>query len=129
MLTEKQCASLHQVIVSLILQFEEVVAKAQERAMEPVQDGNWSPNDQATVLSERACASEELARMSERLRALCARKEAIERGKFDGLCEECGDPIGFRRLTANPTACCCASCAQEREIRARMVAGGMAPSY
>lgn len=67
------------------------------------------PNDRATVESGR---SFEL-RIRDRERKLLSKIEAaiqrIEDGEF-GLCEECGEPIGEKRLQARPVTTLCIDC-------------------
>ncbi len=40
--------------------------------------------------------------------------DKIEKGSY-GQCEECGDPIGYRRLFARPTAELCIACKEDSE--------------
>jgi len=40
--------------------------------------------------------------------------ERIEHGELDE-CEDCGDPIGFKRLLARPVTTLCVECKQDRE--------------
>lgn len=67
------------------------------------------PNDRATVESGR---SFEL-RIRDRERKLLSKIEAaiqrIEDGEF-GLCEECGEAIGEKRLQARPVTTLCIDC-------------------
>lgn len=38
----------------------------------------------------------------------------IEKGEF-GICDECGDEIGLKRLLARPIACLCLKCKESEE--------------
>ena len=40
--------------------------------------------------------------------------ERLETGEIDE-CEDCGDPIGFKRLAARPVTTLCVECKQDRE--------------
>lgn len=44
--------------------------------------------------------------------------ERMEAGEY-GLCEECGDDIGIRRLEARPVTTLCIRCKEEQERRER----------
>ena len=78
------------------------------------------PTDRAAVESDR---SFEL-RLRDRERKLITKirkaLEKIDEGTY-GICEECGEEIGFKRLEARPVATLCIECKnrQEREERIR----------
>jgi DnaK suppressor protein len=73
-------------------------------------------SDRATLEAERNL----LLAQAERQHRLC--KEVIlalcrvEQGRY-GFCDECGEPIGIRRLEARPTARLCRQCQEEMEAR------------
>ena len=83
----------------------------------PVSEVETSPADKATVrlLNDLAleAAGHNAAQMTVLRRALA---------KFDdetyGLCEECGNEIGFSRLQARPEARLCITCQTRSELRA-----------
>ena len=72
------------------------------------------PTDRATVESDRNL----MLRIRDRERKLIVKvREALQRieeGNF-GLCEECGDDIGFERLTARPVTSLCIECKRKQE--------------
>lgn len=74
------------------------------------------PNDRASVESDR---SFEL-RIRERERKLLSKiEEAIERigdGEF-GICEDCGEEIGLKRLEARPVTTLCIDCKTLQETK------------
>jgi len=50
------------------------------------------------------------------LMALVAAEQRLAKGEY-GLCEDCGDPIGFARLDAQPAASRCVRCQEQTEHR------------
>jgi len=75
--------------------------------------------------NDRASQEEEFAvelRARERERRLIAKiDEAVRQldsGEY-GYCEDCGEPIGIRRLEARPTATLCVDCKELQERRER----------
>lgn len=54
------------------------------------------------------------------LAALQAARARLKEGRY-GVCPDCGEPIGFERLKANPAALRCADCQSRRE---KVFAGG-----
>ncbi len=72
------------------------------------------PCDRATLESDRNCT----LRIHDRERHLIVKiREALQRieeGNF-GLCEECGDDIGFERLSARPVTSLCIECKRKQE--------------
>lgn len=50
------------------------------------------------------------------LMALVAAERRLAKGEY-GLCEDCGDPIGFARLDAQPAASRCVRCQEQSERR------------
>ena len=65
----------------------------------------------ATLAFEREHAAALLSQARERLAAVDAALDRIERGGY-GICQRCGQPIGEDRLAARPTATTCISCAK-----------------
>ena len=77
-------------------------------------------------LNDRASQESELnleIRMRERERKLIVKmRDAIERidsGVY-GICEECGEPIGVKRLMARPVTTFCIECKTREEKRQKM---------
>jgi DnaK suppressor protein len=50
------------------------------------------------------------------LMALVAAERRLAKGEY-GLCQDCGDPIGFARLDAQPAASRCVRCQEQSERR------------
>ncbi len=76
------------------------------------------PNDRATIESGR---SFEL-RIRDRERKLLSKiEEALQRvedGEY-GICEDCGDEIGLKRLEARPVTTLCIDCKTAQETKER----------
>ena len=72
------------------------------------------PTDRASVESDRNF----ILRLRDRERKLIGKiKEALERiedGSF-GICEECGEEIGIKRLEARPVTTLCIDCKTKQE--------------
>lgn len=77
--------------------------------------------DQTQSATERDMAVETLNRHSARLRQVDAALDRLADGSY-GICLECEEEIGARRLKALPWAEYCISCQQRRDTR--MVAQG-----
>ena len=82
----------------------------------PVQEIETSPADKATVRLLNDLALEAAGHNVAQMRVV---KHAL--AKFDddsyGLCEECGNEIGFSRLQARPEARLCITCQTRAEKR------------
>lgn len=74
------------------------------------------PNDRASQETERANAAKTIERAHKQIREINAALVRIEQGDF-GYCEESGEPIGRKRLMANPTARCTFEVQSAREKR------------
>ena len=77
------------------------------------------PTDRASAESDRNFD----IRVQDRERKLIMKiKEAMERmedGEF-GICEDCGEPIGIKRLEARPVTTLCIECKIQREKQEKM---------
>jgi DnaK suppressor protein len=92
--------------------------------------GHADPNDRASAESDRSFD----LRLRDRDRKLIGKiREAIERieaGTF-GVCEDCGQEIDDRRLSARPVTNQCIECkedAERRERRERVLLGAAVPA-
>ncbi|MFN3629847.1 MAG: TraR/DksA family transcriptional regulator [Casimicrobiaceae bacterium] len=65
--------------------------------------------DESTRAAETEFALSEIERETEEQVAVAQALERIEAGSY-GVCMSCGEPIGFERLLAHPTATRCLSC-------------------
>jgi DnaK suppressor protein len=99
---------------------EEILNEA-GRTLSDMTDQNQNvpdPNDRATIESGR---SFEL-RIRDRERKLLSKiEEALERvaeGEF-GICEDCGEEIGLKRLEARPVTTLCIDCKTIQETKER----------
>jgi DnaK suppressor protein len=104
----------------LIEKREEILSEA-GRTLSDMTDQNQNvpdPNDRATIESGR---SFEL-RIRDRERKLLSKiEEALERvaeGEF-GICEDCGEEIGLKRLEARPVTTLCIDCKTIQETKER----------
>ena len=110
-----------------IEKFKKLIAKREEilneagRTLSDMTDQNQNvpdPNDRATIESGR---SFEL-RIRDRERKLLSKiDEALERvaeGEF-GICEDCGEEIGLKRLEARPVTTLCIDCKTIQETKER----------
>ena len=104
--------------VMLVEKKEQILAEAGKTMSEMTdQTANVpDPNDRATIESGR---SFEL-RIRERERKLVGKIEAaiarIDDGSY-GLCEECGEEIGLKRLEARPVTTFCIDCKTMQETQ------------
>lgn len=82
----------------------------------PVQEIETSPADKATVRLLNDLALEAADLHSTQLRAVRRALAKFDDGSY-GLCEECGNDIGFSRLQARPEARLCITCQTRAEKR------------
>ncbi|MFN2353875.1 MAG: RNA polymerase-binding protein DksA [Desulfopila sp.] len=104
-----------------LLQKREEILNEAGRTLSDMTDQNQNipdPNDRATVESGR---SFEL-RIRDRERKLLSKiEEALERveeGEY-GICEDCGEDIGLKRLEARPVTTLCIDCKTIQETKER----------
>lgn len=104
-----------------LLEKREEILNEAGRTLSDMTDQNQNipdPNDRATVESGR---SFEL-RIRDRERKLLSKiEEALERveeGEF-GICEDCGEEIGLKRLEARPVTTLCIDCKTIQETKER----------
>ena len=82
----------------------------------PVSEVETSPADKATVRLLNDLALEAAGHHAARMRLLRHALAKFEDGSY-GLCEECGNDIGFSRLQARPEARLCIGCQTRLEKR------------
>lgn len=82
----------------------------------PVSEVETSPADKATVRLLNDLALEAEGHAAAQMRQLRRTLEKFDDGSY-GLCEECGNDIGFSRLQARPEARLCISCQTRAEKR------------
>jgi DnaK suppressor protein len=86
--------------------------------MTDAEDTFPDPTDRATLESDRNF----LLRIRDRERKLIMKiREAMQRIEDDmyGICEACGDDIGFDRLKARPVTTLCIECKRKQESNER----------
>jgi DnaK suppressor protein len=100
----------------LLQQRDEILQNADETVADMNdQTVNYpDPTDRASIESDRSF----VLRLRERERMLLTKiNEALERiesGEF-GICESCGEEIGFKRLEARPVTTLCINCKTRSE--------------
>jgi DnaK suppressor protein len=82
----------------------------------PVQEIETSPADKATVRLLNDLALEAAGHNAAQMRILKRALAKFDDGSY-GLCEECGNEIGFSRLQARPEARLCITCQTRAEKR------------
>ncbi len=82
----------------------------------PVPEVETSPADKATVRLLNDLALEAADMQSAQLRSIRLALAKFEEGSY-GLCESCGNDIGFSRLQARPEARLCIACQTRAEKR------------
>ena len=104
----------------LVEKRDEIINEA-GRTLSEMTDNNENvpdPNDRATIESGR---SFEL-RIRDRERKLLSKIEEalnrVEEGEF-GMCDECGEEIGLKRLEARPVTTLCIDCKTLQETQER----------
>ncbi len=109
-------------------QVDALLAKAREGlelSMSRERDGGRDSLDESTeeeLLSTELRLRDREKRLLEKIRSAQAR---LEDGEINE-CEDCGEPIGFKRLLARPVTTLCIACKEVREERE--VASGDGPS-
>jgi DnaK suppressor protein len=86
-----------------------------------ISDGEHDPIDQVRSMNQRDEAVAMLRRLSRTLSEVDDSLRAISEGLY-GVCVECGEPIGLKRLEAIPWASCCVGCQEFVERRESMPA-------
>ncbi len=95
----------------------EVLSSCPNRA-DPVRDGNEMADEDVQPLTEmsQAIASSRNAKNAEQLAEIESALDKLDHSPEDyGLCEDCDEPIGERRLTRMPWALYCIKCQSARE--------------
>ena len=118
MLTEKECNQLRGALEGerqrLLKNAHEGLAFAMNRERNIGRDSIDESVEEELFSTELRLRDREKFLLGKILSAL----ERIE-GKSIDECEDCGDPIGFKRLLARPVTTQCIDCKQERETEER----------
>jgi DnaK suppressor protein len=119
MLTEDQTKHFKNLLQQNL---DELLAKSSGivRTLSDPKDFSYELADQASMEAEVEYSTRIKERESRLIVKIKEALERIEEGTF-GICEECGEEIGFKRLTARPVATHCIQCKtrQERNERQR----------
>lgn len=109
---------------SLLSQRETLLKEAEETLNTLPSELNFPDmGDQATAETDRNF----ILRLRDRERLLLKKiEETIERidGREYGMCQECGNEIGIRRLQARPVTTLCIDCKTRQEEEERIAEGG-----
>ncbi len=108
----------------LLAQRDELLREAEEALnILPGEINFPDMGDQATAETDR----DFMLRLRDRERMLLKKiDEAVERIDKDifGICENCGNEIGIKRLEARPVTTCCIDCKTRQEEEERIAEGG-----
>lgn len=115
---------LQKIKQDLIAQKESLLREAEETLSALPSELNFPDmGDQATAETDRNF----MLRLRDRERMLLKKiEETIERIDTDqyGICEECGNEIGIKRLEARPVTTYCIDCKTRQEEEERIAEGG-----
>ena len=109
---------MHETIRSHLERLRAETLSTQPKSAEPVRDGNEMADEDVQPLTEmsQSIASSRNALSAVQLRDIEAALEKLDLSPEDfGLCEECDEPIGERRLARLPWAKYCIRCQSARE--------------
>ena len=81
-------------------------------------DNSGDEYDVAQALQAKATADSLMRQLVQQANQISKSLQKIKDGTF-GLCQECEDQIGLKRLQAQPFAILCISCAEEKEMEQR----------
>lgn len=102
----------------LTRQLDGLLAQPQESEgglrVQAVEEIETSPADSASNRTMNELALEADAQRQHQLRALRSALARLDSGDY-GDCEQCGQPIGFQRLSVTPEARFCIACQTRRE--------------
>jgi len=115
---------IHSIKQDLLSQRSALLREAEETLSTLPTDLNFPDmGDQATAETDRNF----ILRLRDRERMLLKKiEETIERidSSDYGMCEECGNEIGMKRLEARPVTTCCIECKTRQEEEERIAGGG-----
>lgn len=122
-LSERE-AVIQRIKQDLINQRESLLKEAEETLSSLPSELNFPDmGDQATAEADRNF----MLRLRDRERMLLKKIEVtidlIEHGPY-GICEECGNEIGLKRLEARPVTTLCIDCKTRKEEEERIAEGG-----
>jgi DnaK suppressor protein len=115
-LTPEQESVLARTLAQRHAELEAAAAAEPGAGERPVTDLEFSPADQATNRLLNDLALEVAGKHQEALTQVRSALARLREGSY-GLCESCGNPIGFARLPARPEAPLCIACQARAEKR------------
>ncbi|HEY1044299.1 MAG TPA: TraR/DksA family transcriptional regulator [Telluria sp.] len=115
-LTEDQLAQLRHALEQRLAQLEEQLSTELVADGLPVQEVETSPADKATNRLLNDLAIEAREHLDAQLTAVRKALAKFGDGSY-GMCEQCGNDIGFARLLARPEAGLCITCQARLEKR------------
>ena len=112
-LTKKQIVELKDELLAkrkaLIVQARETMAITEEQEIREPDEV-----DQASTEYDQSFEYRMRDREKFLMRKIDKALQRLDEGEYD-LCENCGNPIGFKRLMARPEATLCIACKEEQE--------------
>lgn len=120
-LTHPQREGLHTRLAERAAELRGEIGQAlHETAADPaLPDHRTEAGDEPIADLESSIGLSAIERDADELNAVLEALARIEDGRY-GLCADCGAPIAYERLLAQPQACRCIRCETERErLRAR----------
>ncbi|HEU4843218.1 MAG TPA: TraR/DksA family transcriptional regulator [Burkholderiaceae bacterium] len=110
-------ARLEQARLDLLHQLADDLDPGADMLAPPVMEVEASPADNASNRTLNELVHEAAEHSARHLQVVRHALAKFDDGSY-GLCETCGDPIGYSRLNARPEARLCIAC-QTREEKAR----------
>lgn len=115
-LTEEQLVQLRHALDQRQVALEEQLAAELVTDGLPVQEVETSPADKATNRLLNDLAIEAREHLAAQMTAVRKALSKFDDGSY-GMCEQCGNDIGFARLLARPEAALCITCQSRMEKR------------
>ena len=115
-LTDDQLAQLRHALEQRQAALEEQLSAELVTDGLPVQEVETSPADKATNRLLNDLAIEAKEHLAAQITAVHQALAKFDDGSY-GMCEQCGNDIGFARLLARPEAALCITCQARREKR------------
>lgn len=114
-LTDSERSRLKTQLEELSVQLEAEIAQHQDAtAVVALDQGAIGRVSRGDALQAQAMAKASRRGLERRLAQIGQALESVAQGTY-GECRDCGDPIGFRRLSVRPEAPFCIGCQESRE--------------
>ncbi len=113
-LTDGQERELHERLRALEVELREVLARGREGAQVVSLDQPIGRVSRMDAMQQQKMAEAARRQAERRLGQVKVALAALEEGDY-GLCRECDEPIGHRRLSARPETPFCLACQGRRE--------------